>query len=48
MHLMPHRDVHLCVQLCEEGRDDMGSHVGMQTYTDACTYSNQGMEPKEG
>ena len=47
-HVGPYRYIHVSTQLCKVGDADVVSHVDIHTCTDACTHSNQGVEPDEG
>ena len=45
---LPHRDTHVSIKLCIGGGADMGSQVDINSCTDACTHSNQGVWPEVG
>ena len=47
VHMGTQRGAHVCVQLCKGVGVDDGSKVDMLTCTNACTHSNQGMQPNE-
>ena len=43
-----YKDTYVYMQLCKGDGTEIGNQVNMHTCTDACTHSNQGVEPKEG
>ena len=46
-HMGPHMGTHF-TQLCKWVGADVGSHMDMSTYSDACTYSNSDVGSEEG
>ena len=43
-----HGAIQGCMKLCKGVQSDVRSQVGIHMCTDACTHSNQGVEPDEG
>ena len=40
-HKLPHRGTHVSTKLCIGSGADMHSQMDINSYTDACTHSNQ-------
>ena len=45
---LPYMGTQISIKLCMQGGADMGSQVDINSCTDACTHSKQGVVPHAG